>query len=155
MAASGTLTKRAMQEICDRLVAGGTLTKICRDDALPGMRSVVRQVAAGRQEGATELQSELASMYDQARQLQQEFYGDQMLETAEEALLDDPRKTNAYKLKVQALAQLAGSSIKSRSDAVRVSATMPANMKGRVVFAWEGEEEQPGDTAKVIDATPE
>ena len=160
MPRGNTLNKQAMTMICEQLVAGKTLRAICSgDDKLPSVRNVVRQVSAGRAEGATELQIELAEMYDQARQLQAECFGDLMLETAEQALQDDPRKTNAYKLKVQALAQLAGSSVKrgghvNAGDAVRVSATVPANMRGKVVFAWEGEEDQPGDAAKVIDAKP-
>jgi len=86
--ASRTVTLKIMQDICDRLANGETLTDIVKSDNMPSYRSVTRAV----QDDET-----LWEMYRKARILQGEWMADRINGLAMEPLPDnkDPRVIGA------------------------------------------------------------
>lgn len=86
--ASRTVTPKIMQDICDRLANGETLTDIVKSDKMPSYRSVTRAV----QDDET-----LWEMYRKARILQGEWMADRINGLAMEPLPDnkDPRVIGA------------------------------------------------------------
>lgn len=78
--ASRTVTLKVMQDICDRLANGETLTDIVKSDNMPSYRSVTRAV----QDDET-----LWEMYRKARILQGEWMADRINGLAMEPLPDD------------------------------------------------------------------
>jgi hypothetical protein len=86
--ASRTVTLKIMQDICDRLANGETLTDIVKSDKMPSYRSVTRAV----QDDET-----LWEMYRKARILQGEWMADRINGLAMEPLPDnkDPRVIGA------------------------------------------------------------
>lgn len=86
--ASRTVTLKVMQDICDRLANGETLTDIVKSDNMPSYRSVTRAV----QDDET-----LWEMYRKARILQGEWMADRINGLAMEPLPDnkDPRVIGA------------------------------------------------------------
>ena len=77
---SRTVTLKIMQEICNRLANGETLTDIVKSDDMPSYRSVTRAV----QDDET-----LWEMYRKARILQGEWMADRINGLAMEPLPDD------------------------------------------------------------------
>ena len=77
-----------MTEIANRLGSGETLLSICKDDGMPGYRTVTRSVMAD---------DELYEIYRKGRLMQAEFYADHINEIAMAPLPEDsdPRMLNA------------------------------------------------------------
>ena len=77
-----------MTEIANRLGSGETLVSICKDEDMPGYRTVTRAVMQD---------DELFEIYRKGRLMQAEFYADHINELAMAPLPDDvdPRMLNA------------------------------------------------------------
>ena len=82
------INKTVMTEIANRLGSGETLLSICKDEGMPGYRTVTRAVMQD---------DELFEIYRKGRLLQAEFYADHINEIAMAPLPDDvdPRMLNA------------------------------------------------------------
>jgi hypothetical protein len=81
------VTKQQMQEICDRIANGESLTRICNEsDHLPSWRTMLRYV----QDDA-----DAYSAYRRARALQCEVMRDQILDLVQAPLPDDPKMAMA------------------------------------------------------------
>ena len=82
------INKTVMTEIANRLGSGETLLSICKDDGMPGYRTVTRAVMQD---------DELFEIYRKGRLMQAEFYADHINELAMAPLPDDvdPRMLNA------------------------------------------------------------
>lgn len=82
------INKTVMTEIANRLGSGETLLSICKDDGMPGYRTVTRAVMQD---------DELFEIYRKGRLMQAEFYADHINEIAMAPLPDDvdPRMLNA------------------------------------------------------------
>ena len=82
------INKTVMTEIANRLGSGETLLSICRDEGMPGYRTVTRAVMQD---------DELFEIYRKGRLMQAEFYADHINEIAMAPLPDDvdPRMLNA------------------------------------------------------------
>lgn len=77
------VTKQQLQEICDRIANGESLTRICNEsEHLPSWRTMLRYV----QDDA-----DAYSAYRRARALQCEVMRDQILDLVESPLPDDPK----------------------------------------------------------------
>jgi hypothetical protein len=82
------INKTVMTEIANRLGSGETLVSICKDEGMPGYRTVTRAVMQD---------DELFEIYRKGRLMQAEFYADHINELAMAPLPDDvdPRMLNA------------------------------------------------------------
>ena len=82
------INKTVMTEIANRLGSGETLVSICKDEDMPGYRTVTRAVMQD---------DELFEIYRKGRLMQAEFYADHINELAMAPLPDDvdPRMLNA------------------------------------------------------------
>lgn len=82
------INKTVMTEIANRLGSGETLLSICKDEGMPGYRTVTRAVMQD---------DELFEIYRKGRLMQAEFYADHINEIAMAPLPDDvdPRMLNA------------------------------------------------------------
>ena len=67
------VTKKILEQICDRLAMGESLLKICREDGMPSYRSITRTVQGNE---------ELWEIYRRARVLQCEFFADDINDLA-------------------------------------------------------------------------
>tara|TARA_R100001440_G_scaffold61750_1_gene81671 strand:- start:34 stop:447 length:414 start_codon:yes stop_codon:yes gene_type:complete len=77
------ITEKQMEEICDRIANGESLTRICnKSDHLPGWRTVLRHVQEDE---------DAYKQYRTARSLQCEVMRDQILDLVKEQLPDDPK----------------------------------------------------------------
>ena len=77
------INEKQMEEICDRIANGESLTRICdSSDHLPGWRTVLRHV---REDEDAHVQ------YRTARSLQCEVMRDQILDLVKAKLPDDPK----------------------------------------------------------------
>jgi hypothetical protein len=74
-----SFTQEIADEICERLVEGESLRKICRDDHTPNVATVCRWLASN--EGFRE-------HYAHARALQADTLADEILDIADDASLD-------------------------------------------------------------------
>jgi hypothetical protein len=82
------MTAAVQLEICARLSAGESLTKICKDPSMPN-RHTVTKYASG--EGVENL--EFAARYAQARDRLLEVYADEIIEIADDGTTDYIMKT--------------------------------------------------------------
>jgi len=86
------------EKICDRLASGESMVQICRDEEMPGLRTVMRWAA---------LNADFGTEYARAREAQAEVMDDKIMTTAEVAG-DDPAaarvKIDAYKWRAAKLA---------------------------------------------------
>ena len=84
------VTKKILEQICDRLAMGESLLKICREDGMPSYRSITRTVQGNE---------EMWEIYRRARVLQCEFFADHINDLAVTPLPDgdsvDNRVLNA------------------------------------------------------------
>ena len=82
------INKTVMTELANRLGSGETLLSICKDEGMPGYRTVTRAVMQD---------DELFEIYRKGRLMQAEFYADHINEIAMAPLPDDvdPRMLNA------------------------------------------------------------
>ena len=82
------INKTVMTEIANRLGSGETLLSICKDEGMPGYRTVTRAVMQD---------DELFEIYRKGRLMQAEFYADHINAIAMAPLPDDvdPRMLNA------------------------------------------------------------
>ena len=82
------INKTVMTEIANRLGSGETLLSMCKDEGMPGYRTVTRAVMQD---------DELFEIYRKGRLMQAEFYADHINEIAMAPLPDDvdPRMLNA------------------------------------------------------------
>lgn len=77
------VTKAQMEEICEAIAEGVSLTRICNEnDHLPGWRTILRYVQENE---------DAYTQYRTARSLQCEVMRDQILDLVEAALPDDPK----------------------------------------------------------------
>ena len=67
------MTEESKQAILDRIVAGETVTRICRDDTLPGRSTVFRALAADEK---------FRDEYTRATSMRAEAWADELLEIA-------------------------------------------------------------------------
>jgi hypothetical protein len=74
-------------EICQRLANGETLTRICQDPHLPSRSTVTRWLA-------DESKAEFLARYGTARDLQTDFYADDIVDIADDASRDWTERTN-------------------------------------------------------------
>ncbi len=83
--------------ICERLADGESLVKICRDDDMPGLRTVMRWAAEN---------GDFGTEYARAREAQAEVMDDKIMTTADE--IEDPAvarvQIDAYKWRAAKLA---------------------------------------------------
>lgn len=97
-----TYTQETVDEICGRLIVGESLRSICRDEKMPGLRTVF---------GWLELHEEFRSKYAHARELQAELQVDEMAEIADDGTNDWMEHKNAdgevigWKINGEALAR--------------------------------------------------
>ena len=81
------VTKQQMQEICDRIADGESLTRICNEsEHLPSWRTMLRYVQDDE---------DAYSAYRRARALQCEVMRDQILDLVQAPLPDDPKMAMA------------------------------------------------------------
>tara|TARA_B110000046_G_scaffold146724_1_gene154159 strand:- start:328 stop:777 length:450 start_codon:yes stop_codon:yes gene_type:complete len=78
--------KEVFREICDRLIEGESLTKMCIDKHLPSWRSVLRHVQDS---------DEAWDQYQQARALQAEIMRDGLMDLVTSPLPSDPKMAMA------------------------------------------------------------
>lgn len=91
-------TKKLAEVILDRLAEGESLVQICNDDAMPGLRTVMRWSAENAEFGVE---------YARAREAQAEVMDDAILAAAAEADTDPQAarvKVEAYKWRAAKLA---------------------------------------------------
>lgn len=62
-------------EICERIAAGESLNRICKDPKMPDRVTVIRWLIAGKPE-------DFCNNYAHARQIQADIFADEMVETA-------------------------------------------------------------------------
>ena len=79
------------QEITTRLSEGESLKQICKDAHMPSRASVMKWLAENTQ---------LSDKYARARELCADRWFDELREYSEKAI-EEPRKTQAYKLKIE------------------------------------------------------
>jgi hypothetical protein len=72
--------------ICERLAEGESLRTICKDDGLPEARTVHRWLEANEV---------FRQQYARARELQADFYAEQIVEIADEEVITVKRKNGA------------------------------------------------------------
>jgi hypothetical protein len=73
------LTPRTVDAICSRLAEGESLRSVCRDPAMPSKSRVLGQVAAD---------PAFRAQYVRARELQADYWADQIIEIADDSTLD-------------------------------------------------------------------
>tara|TARA_B100001248_G_scaffold67568_1_gene47540 strand:- start:12502 stop:12921 length:420 start_codon:yes stop_codon:yes gene_type:complete len=76
------VTKKQMEEICNRIAEGESLTKICKAASLPSYRTVLRFVQEN---------DDAHTQYRRARALQCEVMRDQILDLVKMPLPGDPK----------------------------------------------------------------
>lgn len=76
------VTKKDMEQICNQIAEGQSLTKICKAAALPSYRTVLRHVQEN---------DDAHTMYRKARALQSEVMRDQILDLVNLPLPSDPK----------------------------------------------------------------
>ena len=76
------ITKDQMHRICEELMDGSSLTKICEADDLPSWRTVTRHVQED---------DEAHMQYRKARAIQAEILRDQIIDIIEAPLPNDPK----------------------------------------------------------------
>ena len=74
-------TSKVAADICTRLAEGESLRAICRDDAMPGLRTIMRWLFDGEHE-------EFWQQYARAREAQAEVRADEIIEIADDAAGD-------------------------------------------------------------------
>ena len=74
-------TPEIATDICVRLAEGESLRSICRDDAMPGMRTVMRWLFGGEHE-------EFWQQYARAREAQAEVWADEIVSIADDVSND-------------------------------------------------------------------
>jgi len=99
MGRPSSFTPELGDAICDRLAQGESMVQICADDAMPGLRTVMRWAA--------EL-PEFGTEYARAREAQAEVMDDKILTTADGATAENAAaqrvKVDAYKWRAAKLA---------------------------------------------------
>jgi len=91
-------TPEIAEAICDKLAEGLSLVAICKDEAMPGLRTVMRWAAE---------RTDFGIEYARAREAQAETMDDMILTTAEKAGADPQAarvKIDAYKWRAAKLA---------------------------------------------------
>lgn len=105
-------TPAITQEICQRIALGESLRKICNDEHMPSTTTVQRWLAT-----PDDLYTPFRDQYAQARQQQADYYGDEVLTVALQAVEEtqapaDPKTANALvqarRLQIDALKWTAG-----------------------------------------------
>lgn len=74
-----TVPKEMQEEICERLALGESLSKICRDESMPGMSTVYAVLQRDK---------EFQDMYTLAREQQSDTYMDQCVDIADDSTDD-------------------------------------------------------------------
>lgn len=87
-------TEEIATEICNRLMLGESLNKICSDDNIPA-RSTIYLWILNNKEG-------FSDKYTQAKHIQIDVLIDEILDWCDKAI-EDPRLTNAIRLKADTL----------------------------------------------------
>jgi hypothetical protein len=98
MGRPSSYTQEIADEICERLSKGDSLVQICRDEAMPGLRTVMRWAVDN---------ADFGTEYARAREAQAEVMDDKILTAAEEAAVDAQAarvRIDAYKWRAAKLA---------------------------------------------------
>ena len=98
MSRQSIMTPEIVETICERLADGESLVMICKDDAMPGLRTVMRWAAEDAAFGAE---------YVRAREAQAEVMDDKIMTAAQDAGTDPQAarvRIEAYKWSAAKLA---------------------------------------------------
>jgi len=79
-------TKQIIDEILHRIVAGESLNRILKDERLPSMSTVFNWLT-------DESKPEFLDKYNKAKELQAEYYADELIDIADDASADFVEKT--------------------------------------------------------------
>jgi hypothetical protein len=82
------LTKELALELCDRLIAIGSLRTVCEADDMPSKTTVFRWILKAEEEDANEIYSQFSDQYARARKLSKDFRFDEL-----DHALDDAAKS--------------------------------------------------------------
>lgn len=96
-------TQEIADEICERMMNGESLRKICEPDHMPNRSTVFRWLYMATQEGAEEYYVKFSNQYTRAREEQADAIFDECLQIADDATNDymansDDEGGTAYKL---------------------------------------------------------
>ena len=131
------VTDKHMQEICDRIADGESLTRICNDtEHLPSWRTVLRYVQE---------HEEAYTQYRTARNLQCEVMRDQILDLVQAPLPTDPKLAMAEVQRRRLEADHKDKHIRQMQPlGLRNKAEDTKQTSGQITLSWSGGELQTG-----------
>tara|TARA_R110002050_G_scaffold153255_2_gene280947 strand:- start:868 stop:1284 length:417 start_codon:yes stop_codon:yes gene_type:complete len=126
------ITEKQMEEICDRIAEGESLTRICNtSDHLPGWRTVLRHV---REDDDAHVQ------YRTARSLQCEVMRDQILDLVQAPLPEDPKLAMAEVQRRRLEADHKDKHIRQMQPLGLRDKADDKQQTGQITLKWEGGE---------------
>ena len=125
------VTKQQLQEICDRIAEGESLTRICNNsEHLPSWRTVLRWVQENE---------EAYTKYRVARTLQCEAMRDQIIDLVEAPLPDDPKLAMAEVQRRRLEADHKDKHIRQMQPlGIRDKADDKQQTSGAITLSWQG-----------------
>lgn len=96
MGRPSSFTQKIADKICERLIDGESLRKICLDDDMPAQGTVCRWLASSETEGAAAHLRRFREQYARAREMQADTLFDEMLDIADDGVNDYMGEDETY-----------------------------------------------------------